>query len=667
MAVFTGASAVAALGASSAQAAPAAPGDKYVPIAEKGSPSGVAALDSGAKILPSQLPDLSATILAVGRGTFASKDSLSWNVKDFGAKGDFRTISDANITTNQLSSPTYSFTAQDVGKRFTVYNSAEGRGLNMNHINGTILSVSGGVATLSASAAAPRAGVRADWASDDRAAIQSAIDAAMADDNMSSDGIAREIVFDPSVSTWWVGAPLIIGTNVAPGSPVTLRGGGATGSEIGGTSLKNRGLVGQTIIQKADSKAGHDIIQHYGNGLALENLCLDGRMAAGYCLKVDFSFELRLTRCRFIRSYTTALKLQTCNNGQADDIHVNYAGQGRAWPAVKVTSTRNADASLSPSNTFHWNNIHIEYNSGVDLDIASGATDDEYAEYHKFNQLHIEATIANFYNVSGGSVKAKNVPSLVLGNVRSVNFVNSMLYAKGQPAVEIKAQADIAGVEYGVNFVGCEFLGVTGVDRLVDVISLRNGSASFIGCKFSGADQKFVLIDAAYAGTFTMAGAVFGENIAPVPAAGRVVDNRATLNPNYFENLITDRDAGVTGTGHFVARTPATNQRPTIAGGSGLGTGAATPTISGSDSAGQVSFATGTTPTADNIYFAVTFRKAYVGAARVFLAPANSATAKLGQPYIGANGSGWAVYFPTALAGGLTGLQYNYFVIGSAT
>lgn len=60
MAAFTGASAVAALGASSAQAAP---GDKYIPIAEKGSPSGVAGLDGGAKILPSQLPDLSATIL----------------------------------------------------------------------------------------------------------------------------------------------------------------------------------------------------------------------------------------------------------------------------------------------------------------------------------------------------------------------------------------------------------------------------------------------------------------------------------------------------------------------------------------------------------------------------------------------------------------------------
>lgn len=59
---LTGASAISAIGASSAQAGP---GDKnppttsYVPMAEKGAPSGVAALDVNAKIPPGQLPDLS--------------------------------------------------------------------------------------------------------------------------------------------------------------------------------------------------------------------------------------------------------------------------------------------------------------------------------------------------------------------------------------------------------------------------------------------------------------------------------------------------------------------------------------------------------------------------------------------------------------------------------
>lgn len=60
---ITGASAVSSLAAGSAQAAP---GDKnppntYVPLAEKGVPSGVATLDSGSKIPVVQVPDLSTT------------------------------------------------------------------------------------------------------------------------------------------------------------------------------------------------------------------------------------------------------------------------------------------------------------------------------------------------------------------------------------------------------------------------------------------------------------------------------------------------------------------------------------------------------------------------------------------------------------------------------
>lgn len=60
-----------------ANSAQAAPGDKpapntYIPVAEKGSPSGVATLDANAKIPPAQLPELSATFarLAYTPNTF---------------------------------------------------------------------------------------------------------------------------------------------------------------------------------------------------------------------------------------------------------------------------------------------------------------------------------------------------------------------------------------------------------------------------------------------------------------------------------------------------------------------------------------------------------------------------------------------------------------------
>jgi hypothetical protein len=81
MSALTGAFAMSAMSANEAQAAP---GDKtspnsYVPLAEKGSPSGVATLDDNAKILPAQLPDLSAS--------YAPRASATGGVKVVGDQG----------------------------------------------------------------------------------------------------------------------------------------------------------------------------------------------------------------------------------------------------------------------------------------------------------------------------------------------------------------------------------------------------------------------------------------------------------------------------------------------------------------------------------------------------------------------------------------------------
>lgn len=76
IAALTGASAISTLGAERAQSAP---GDKnppanYIPVSEKGVASGVPTLDSGSKIPPSQLPDLSASY--AGRSDDRGFDTL---------------------------------------------------------------------------------------------------------------------------------------------------------------------------------------------------------------------------------------------------------------------------------------------------------------------------------------------------------------------------------------------------------------------------------------------------------------------------------------------------------------------------------------------------------------------------------------------------------------
>ncbi|WP_235501349.1 hypothetical protein [Arthrobacter sp. Leaf137] len=78
---LTGASALSVLGAKSAQAATGDKGtpNSYVPIAEKGAPSGVATLDESAKILSTQVPDLSAS--------YAPRASTTGGVKVVGDQG----------------------------------------------------------------------------------------------------------------------------------------------------------------------------------------------------------------------------------------------------------------------------------------------------------------------------------------------------------------------------------------------------------------------------------------------------------------------------------------------------------------------------------------------------------------------------------------------------
>lgn len=83
---FTGASAISALGASSAEAGPGdkTPSTAYVPTSEKGAPLGVATLDMESKIPPALLPDLSATYASVPSVTRADVNAYLQ-----GARGDY--------------------------------------------------------------------------------------------------------------------------------------------------------------------------------------------------------------------------------------------------------------------------------------------------------------------------------------------------------------------------------------------------------------------------------------------------------------------------------------------------------------------------------------------------------------------------------------------------
>lgn len=87
IAAFTGVSTVSGVGTNRADAAT---GDAYVPVAEKGAPSGVATLDAASKIPSAQLPNLSSTYatLDANGNQPVRKGELVVNAHDHGAVGD---------------------------------------------------------------------------------------------------------------------------------------------------------------------------------------------------------------------------------------------------------------------------------------------------------------------------------------------------------------------------------------------------------------------------------------------------------------------------------------------------------------------------------------------------------------------------------------------------
>lgn len=112
--------------------------------------------------------------------------------------------------------------------------------------------------------------------------------------------------------------------------------------------------------------------------------------------------------------------------------------------------------------------------------------------------------------------------------------------------------------------------------------------------------------------------------------------------------------------GHLIG----TGSAPTIAAGAGDGTGG-TVAISGTDTAGEVTFTTGTLPTVNAVIATITFASSYGASPRVILWPSEANASGLGfLPYV--TGSTTTFTVSNAVSVGLLGsttYKYNYHVI----
>jgi hypothetical protein len=113
--------------------------------------------------------------------------------------------------------------------------------------------------------------------------------------------------------------------------------------------------------------------------------------------------------------------------------------------------------------------------------------------------------------------------------------------------------------------------------------------------------------------------------------------------------------------GHVVAN----GSTPGAAAGSNAGTSPPSPVIAGDDTAGGVTFGTGTTPAAGNMVV-VTFAAAYATAPTVMLTPRNAATATLDRYVTSVGTGGFTIAFATAPAASQANTVYSmgYQVLG---
>jgi hypothetical protein len=113
--------------------------------------------------------------------------------------------------------------------------------------------------------------------------------------------------------------------------------------------------------------------------------------------------------------------------------------------------------------------------------------------------------------------------------------------------------------------------------------------------------------------------------------------------------------------GHIVAN----GTTPSAAAGSNAGTSPPAPVIAGDDTAGGVTFGTGTTPAAGNMVV-VTFAVAYAAAPTVSLTPRNAATAALNDYVTSVGTGGFTIAFASAPAASQANTVYSmgFHVVG---
>ena len=255
-------------------------------------------------------------------------------------------------------------------------------------------------------------GAQGDGTTDDRAAVQSAIDAAVA--------MGGGTVFFPPGS--YVIDDVIVGIErvglkIPPEKPIRLLGSGMALNSNGSSPFPTR------LIRRAGNSG--TLLSATGSGtsrvwLEISDIEFRGSGTSGVLVDVRIGNTVQFHSVRFVGANDSGLRMGNVYNASGSHLRWQACGAGAAAPACLFYGVSTAAGG---SDTVQWNDLQFEGNGGTDLKLTGNLTNDAGTVTSEVQMSQVK--------MEGGTAGAVNCPYIDLDYSQNCKFSNIAIGVHG--------------------------------------------------------------------------------------------------------------------------------------------------------------------------------------------------------------------------------------------